>query len=497
MPVPRSRPAPPRPTASSSPTSRAETVPSPCASTASPIRPTPGDTSFRSSPMPASARSPPSNGVCADRRYPTDGVATRSGALSMDAIALHDALGGDERRRARRSRLGRTATVYGAAGHAPERWRRVVAMAVPPGGALGPRLRDQPDPAQAVLVHVLLPAPAGRPASCRADDLAFVDMLWRDWSPGFDATEELALLKPSLRDPANLAAALGYYRARLGDGKKDPALDAVQQATQDVPPQPLALPARRRRRLHRRRGGRGGAVDGARQRHGRDRRRRRPLPPPRAARGGQPPRSSSSSRRDAIGRRLPDGLVAVVKRDCATCLTVVPVLRRAGPRTRAAHGLHAGRPVVPFAALARATTPTSPSPGTTTSRPSPPCSGSATARRSTGRWAGAAPTWEELTGIGPGSAPTCRRCGRAAARCRSIPNLTDELAVRFGGSVLQRPAGRAGRAGGRGRGALRPGLDRRPARRPAHRGPRAAHARRAPPARRTRWSPSSRPTSST
>ena len=69
-----------------------------------------------------------------------------------------------------------------------------------------------------------------------ANDLAFVDMLWSDWSPGFDAAAELALLKPSLRDAANLQAALGYYRARLGDGLKDPALDAVQAATEQVLP---------------------------------------------------------------------------------------------------------------------------------------------------------------------------------------------------------------------------------------------------------------------
>ena len=71
-----------------------------------------------------------------------------------------------------------------------------------------------------------------------ANDLAFIDRLWRDWSPGFDATEELALVKPSLRDAANLQAALGYYRATLGTGYVDPALADVQAATQAVPTQP-------------------------------------------------------------------------------------------------------------------------------------------------------------------------------------------------------------------------------------------------------------------
>ena len=45
-------------------------------------------------------------------------------------------------------------------------------------------------------------------------------------------------MKDALRDPANLAAALGYYRATLGDGYDDPALADVQAAAQHDPPQP-------------------------------------------------------------------------------------------------------------------------------------------------------------------------------------------------------------------------------------------------------------------
>jgi len=71
-----------------------------------------------------------------------------------------------------------------------------------------------------------------------ANDLAFIDMLWAQWSPGYDATGDLVSTKASLRDPANLAAALGYYRAALGDGYKDPALDAVQAAGQGWATQP-------------------------------------------------------------------------------------------------------------------------------------------------------------------------------------------------------------------------------------------------------------------
>jgi pimeloyl-ACP methyl ester carboxylesterase len=46
-----------------------------------------------------------------------------------------------------------------------------------------------------------------------ANDLAFLDGLWADWSPGYDAQEDLPRVKECLRNPANLRAAMGYYRA--------------------------------------------------------------------------------------------------------------------------------------------------------------------------------------------------------------------------------------------------------------------------------------------
>src|SRR5205807_4960328 len=62
--------------------------------------------------------------VPADGRYQT-------GALVADATALHAALGGDDRAVLIGHDWGAVAT-YGAASFAPERWQRVVAMAVPP-----------------------------------------------------------------------------------------------------------------------------------------------------------------------------------------------------------------------------------------------------------------------------------------------------------------------------------------------------------------------------
>jgi pimeloyl-ACP methyl ester carboxylesterase len=156
--------------------------------------------------------------VPADGRYQT-------AALALDACALHEALGGDADAVIIGHDWGAMAT-YTAANHEPERWRRVVAMAVPPAGAVAGGFLQYRQLKKSWYMfffqHGLADMVVGM------DDLAFIDGLWADWSPGYDGTEDIAHVKDALRDPANLAAALGYYRATLGGVGVDPALDAVQ-----------------------------------------------------------------------------------------------------------------------------------------------------------------------------------------------------------------------------------------------------------------------------
>jgi len=137
------------------------------------------------------------------------------GALVADAGALHEVMGGDEQAVLIGSDWG-AETVYGAAAFASGRWRpagRARGAAVRAGLRAVPRLPA----AQAVLLPVLLPRSgcAGQ-AVVAADGMALVDQLWRDWSPGYDAAGHLAEVKDRLRDPVNLNAAIGYYRAPAG-----------------------------------------------------------------------------------------------------------------------------------------------------------------------------------------------------------------------------------------------------------------------------------------
>ena len=166
--------------------------------------------------------------VPSDGRYQT-------AALGLDACALHEVLGGDGDAVVIGHDWGAMAT-YVAANHDPARWRRVVTMAVPPSGAVAGGFMQYRQLKKSWYMfffqHALADVVVGM------DDLAFIDGLWADWSPGYDGTEDIAHVKDALREPDNLAAALGYYRATLGGVGVDPALDDVQAAGAGVPPQP-------------------------------------------------------------------------------------------------------------------------------------------------------------------------------------------------------------------------------------------------------------------
>jgi pimeloyl-ACP methyl ester carboxylesterase len=142
---------------------------------------------------------------------PADG-AYQVGALAADAVALHEVLGGGGDAVLIGHDWGAEAA-YGAAAHAPDRWRRLVTLAVPPA-SLDPVLFSDYEQLKRFFYIFLFRDPLGfADALVAGDGMSFLDRLWQDWSPGYDAGEDLARVKQSLRDPANLAAAIGYYRA--------------------------------------------------------------------------------------------------------------------------------------------------------------------------------------------------------------------------------------------------------------------------------------------
>lgn len=167
----------------------------------------------------------------APTEVPADG-AYQTGALAADANALHETLGG----RGDAVLIGHdwgAAAVYGAAAAAPDRWRRVVAMALPPLAAVLPNLLSY-DQLRRSFYIFLFQTPLAGPALTRP----FVEGLWRDWSPGYDAAADVSYAMDCLRTPENVTAAIGYYQAVFDPSRHVARYAAEQEALNRVADQP-------------------------------------------------------------------------------------------------------------------------------------------------------------------------------------------------------------------------------------------------------------------
>jgi pimeloyl-ACP methyl ester carboxylesterase len=168
---------------------------------------------------------------------PADGC-FQLGALIADATALHDALGGDGRAVLIGSDWG-AETAYGAAAFAPDRWRRVVTIGVPPL-ALDTEIFADYSQLKRFFYLFFFKTPLAEDVVA-AGDMAFLGRLWQDWCPGYDAGEDLRHVKQCLRGEGNLAAAIGYYRADepgLSQFAADGAYAAQEAALATAGPQP-------------------------------------------------------------------------------------------------------------------------------------------------------------------------------------------------------------------------------------------------------------------
>jgi pimeloyl-ACP methyl ester carboxylesterase len=158
------------------------------------------------------------------------------GALAADANSIHDALGAGGDAVLIGNDWGAEAA-YGAAAFAPERWRRLVTLSIPPL-SMDPGLFGDYDQLKRFFYMYLFAQP-GAEEIVAADEMAFLDRLWAEWSPGYEAAEDLAFAKDCLRERTNLSAAIEYYRAALGTPAEScGAFDAEQRALAETPPQP-------------------------------------------------------------------------------------------------------------------------------------------------------------------------------------------------------------------------------------------------------------------
>jgi pimeloyl-ACP methyl ester carboxylesterase len=166
------------------------------------------------------------------------------GALARDVITAHTALGGDGRAVLIGHDWGAVA-VYVAASVEPERFSRVVGLAVPPPAMLMKRpgsarefVADLPVTIRQLRYSWYMGFQQLPVISERALP-RLIPRLWSAWSPGYDASEDLAHVWESLDSPARLTAALRYYRALAQPWQRSPEYAREQRTIYRQPPQPL------------------------------------------------------------------------------------------------------------------------------------------------------------------------------------------------------------------------------------------------------------------
>jgi len=158
--------------------------------------------------------------------------------LALDALALADALGGDDV-----VLIGHdwgAIAAWTAAAYQPMRFRRVVALAVAPASVLAGHML-QPEIIRNSWYQWFFQNPIAE-AAVALDDYRFIDLLWESWSPSTPPDpDHVRAVKDCLATDGVLEAALGYYRSTLGAAWNPPSdeLAPVQGAMVS----PVEIPA--------------------------------------------------------------------------------------------------------------------------------------------------------------------------------------------------------------------------------------------------------------
>ena len=142
--------------------------------------------------------------------------------LAMDVKGLIDALG-DGRPCDLVGQDWGAALSYGVLAAFPERVRRAVLMAIP-HPVVATQGMASPAQIHRAFHWWFFQLPGLPEQAVPADDFAFIDYLWDQWSPGHGEQAHLARIKQTLSQPGAVAATLGYYRALLNPTLQDPAL---------------------------------------------------------------------------------------------------------------------------------------------------------------------------------------------------------------------------------------------------------------------------------
>jgi pimeloyl-ACP methyl ester carboxylesterase len=172
-------------------------------------------------------------GLAPDGRY-------QSAVLALDALALIEALSPDGTAHVVGHDWGALAAC-GAAILRPERVRSVVSMALPHPAVVGVTLTADWEQRKRSWYMWFFQLDVMPELIVAGDDHAFIDRLWRDWSPGHTPDPaQMTAFKRALSMHGVLEAALGYYRQTIDYSRQ---ADELATAQVDVSSGTIAVPA--------------------------------------------------------------------------------------------------------------------------------------------------------------------------------------------------------------------------------------------------------------
>ena len=129
--------------------------------------------------------------------------------MVADQIALAQALGGGTDALLVAHDWGAVGA-WGALSRGADLWGRAVVMNIPPFDIFGENLGTYPQIKKSFYFWYFQMQRVIE-ERIRQDDFAFIQDIWGDWSPGYQADEDMGYIREALADPDHLRAALGYY----------------------------------------------------------------------------------------------------------------------------------------------------------------------------------------------------------------------------------------------------------------------------------------------
>ncbi|MDR3655384.1 MAG: alpha/beta hydrolase [Mycobacterium sp.] len=125
-------------------------------------------------------------------------------------------------------------TGYGVVASYPEAFRRLVTLAVPPTPALGASIFSYAQLKRSFYIWFIQQAGL---AEVTLLEPGFWESLWGDWSPGYDAHDDISWLRQYVTSET-IAGVIAPYRASFNPEFADPAAQAEAAAAISLPPIP-------------------------------------------------------------------------------------------------------------------------------------------------------------------------------------------------------------------------------------------------------------------